>query len=420
MQLFKENISVKNNIDFDKIKVSYWGIKFTKKQFIKFYIGTIIFTVIFLILSYIYKNEFLLFPIITNEFWTRIIEKSFIYVCGFSFTHYYFLVCKYFWEGTLFYCLVEGQFFYNRYTQKQLSYIQEQQSYIVHQKEIIEEHQKEIIDSINYAQRIQYALLAHDNLLSKHLRSQIPLPFGEGQGGADYFVLFKPKDIVSGDFYWAVEKDNRFYLAVCDSTGHGVPGAFMCLLNISFLNEAINEKGITAPNEIFNHARKRLTESMQGRQDGMDGILICLSLTLSEGKGNSEGQAHSTSQLPPFRGGQVGLSYAAAHNAPVLIQDGKLIELPYDKMPVGKDDKTKPFALHSINLHKKEHTPDPSEIEGKLGVANTISSPSGGQVGLLHYTSTQTVTLTSLADQKEKSLNTNNYKSYFCPFRISQ
>jgi serine phosphatase RsbU (regulator of sigma subunit) len=64
----------------------------------------------------------------------------------------------------------------------------------------------------------------------------------------EHFVLFKPKDIVSGDFYWATQKEDKFYLAVCDSTGHGVPGAFMSLLNISFLNEAINEKNILEPN----------------------------------------------------------------------------------------------------------------------------------------------------------------------------
>lgn len=98
---------------------------------------------------------------------------------------------------------------------------------ISHQKEIIEEKQKEIVDSINYA-KIQYALLAHDNLLSKNL--------------PEHFVLFKPKDIVSGDFYWATEHHGKFYLAVCDSTGHGVPGAFMSLLNIGFLSEAIKEK----------------------------------------------------------------------------------------------------------------------------------------------------------------------------------
>ena len=71
---------------------------------------------------------------------------------------------------------------------------------------MIESKQKEIVDSINYAKRIQYALLANDKLLNENLKS--------------HFILFKPKDIVSGDFYWATEHEGNFYLAVCDSTGH--------------------------------------------------------------------------------------------------------------------------------------------------------------------------------------------------------
>ncbi len=106
--------------------------------------------------------------------------------------------------------------------------VKERTAEVTQQKHIVEEKQKEIVDSINYAKRIQYTLLAHDNFLKKYLN--------------DYFVLFHPKDIVSGDFYWATKTATKFYLAVCDSTGHGVPGAFMSLLNISFLNEAITEK----------------------------------------------------------------------------------------------------------------------------------------------------------------------------------
>ncbi|MFO0434937.1 MAG: two-component regulator propeller domain-containing protein, partial [Sphingobacteriaceae bacterium] len=119
---------------------------------------------------------------------------------------------------------------------------------IEEKKALIEEKQKEIVDSINYAKRIQYALLAHEDLLKENLPS--------------YFIYFNPKDIVSGDFYWATKKDDRFYIAVCDSTGHGVPGAFMSLLSIGFLTEAINEKGIEKPNEIFDFVRDRLITNL--------------------------------------------------------------------------------------------------------------------------------------------------------------
>ncbi|MFI5204425.1 MAG: PP2C family protein-serine/threonine phosphatase, partial [Flavobacteriales bacterium] len=126
--------------------------------------------------------------------------------------------------------------------------------------------------------------------------------------------------------------EKSFYLAVCDSTGHGVPGAFMSLLNISFLNEAINEKGIEAPNEVFNHVRKRLIENVshEGAQDGMDATLIKFQAL------NSKFQ----------------IEYAAAHHSPVVIRNGKCIDLPFDKMPIGKGESTANFKLYTFELEK--------------------------------------------------------------------
>lgn len=182
------------------------------------------------------------------------------------------------------------------------------------QKNIIEQQRNEMIDSINYAKRIQFALLAHTDLLKENL--------------PQHFVFFKPKDIVSGDFYWATRTENFFYLAVCDSTGHGVPGAFMSLLNISFLNEAINEKNISAPNEVLDHVRRRLLENMDGGHDGMDAVLI---------------------KMPIAQPVKI-IEYAAANNAPILIRDNKIIELPKDKMPVGKGESNASFKLQTIEL----------------------------------------------------------------------
>ncbi|MBS1653193.1 MAG: hypothetical protein JSU07_14400, partial [Bacteroidetes bacterium] len=127
---------------------------------------------------------------------------------------------------------------------------------------VIEEHQKEILDSIHYAKRIQTALLANKEFVNTNIKNN--------------FIYFQPKDIVSGDFYWATQQNDYFYLACCDSTGHGVPGAFMSLLNIGFLSEAIKEKSISKPNEIFNYVRQRLIDSIsaEGQKDGFDGILI--------------------------------------------------------------------------------------------------------------------------------------------------
>ena len=179
---------------------------------------------------------------------------------------------------------------------------------------LISEKNKEITDSINYAKRIQFTLLANDDLLKRNLN--------------EYFVMFNPKDIVSGDFYWATEHNGKFYLAVCDCTGHGVPGAFMSLLNIGFLSEAINEKNIDKPNEVLNFVRKRLIESIgDNGQDGMDAILICI-----DKKTNI-------------------VNYAAANNEPVLVNSGEIKYLPNDKMPVGKGEKTDSFSLHQIDFN---------------------------------------------------------------------
>jgi serine phosphatase RsbU (regulator of sigma subunit) len=200
-----------------------------------------------------------------------------------------------------------------------------QNKIITEQKHIVEEKQKEILDSIHYAKLIQHALLASDSILNDNLNIEEP---------GNYFVLFKPKDIVSGDFYWATKKEinDSFYLAVADSTGHGVPGAFMSLLNISFLNEAINEKNILAPNQVFNHVRKRLIENMEDRQDGMDSILV---------------------RMKKHNGGME-IEYAAANNAPLVIKHSTkdAIKLPVDKMPVGNGSKTDEFKSHSVTLQK--------------------------------------------------------------------
>ncbi|MES2761215.1 MAG: SpoIIE family protein phosphatase [Bacteroidota bacterium] len=200
--------------------------------------------------------------------------------------------------------------------QKDNVLLSESKKEIEHQKEMVDEKQKEIVDSINYALQIQKTLIANHDFVNQ----TIP----------DSFVFFQPKDIVSGDFYWATKKDKRFYLAVCDSTGHGVPGAFMSLLNINYLNEAIKEKNILKPNEVFDHVRKRLIEtiSQNGRQDGMDGVLICI------------------------EDGSNVISYAAANNAPVLISGDRLSELKCDKMPVGIGEKTESFTEFSFEVKK--------------------------------------------------------------------
>jgi serine phosphatase RsbU (regulator of sigma subunit) len=205
----------------------------------------------------------------------------------------------------------------NRYRIKQNSYVKlnEYKNQLVLQKEKIEQTQKEIIDSINYAKRIQSSVLTPKEFIDSYIRSS--------------FILFKPKDIVSGDFYWSTQKDNYFYLAVCDSTGHGVPGAFISLLNVAFLSEAINEKNISEPNLVFNYVRERLKGSVskEGQSDGFDGVLLRMNCSTKE------------------------IVYSAANSSPVLICNNKLIELPKDKMPVGQYEQMSSFNLFEIENH---------------------------------------------------------------------
>jgi serine phosphatase RsbU (regulator of sigma subunit) len=192
---------------------------------------------------------------------------------------------------------------------------------IQRQKHLVEEKNREITDSINYAERIQRSFLATKDQLDASLK--------------DYFVLFKPKDVVSGDFYWAGKLHNgNFALVTADSTGHGVPGAIMSILNISSLEKAIG-LGISEPSEILNHTRKMIIErlkkdgSAEGGKDGMDCSLLC------------------------FTPDNQKVIYAAANNAVWIIRQGSLIELPADKMPVGRHDKdTVSFAQHDVAIQK--------------------------------------------------------------------
>ncbi len=191
--------------------------------------------------------------------------------------------------------------------------IKNQKQIIEIQKNKVDEKQKEILDSINYAKRIQSTILDNQIVMKDFF--------------SDHFIYFKPKDIVSGDFYWAHRKSNFYYLAVCDSTGHGVPGAFMSLLNIGFLNEAINDNGIEKPNEIFDYVRNRLIQSVskEEQKDGFDGILICIDVISRE------------------------ITYAAANNKPILISNNEIIVQNVDKMPVGKGERTESFELYHLN-----------------------------------------------------------------------
>jgi serine phosphatase RsbU (regulator of sigma subunit)/TPR repeat protein len=186
---------------------------------------------------------------------------------------------------------------------------------ISHKNHLIEEKQKEIIDSINYAYRIQKAMLTSDEYIQSYL-------------GDNYFIFFQPKDIVSGDFYWAVNHGGYFFIATSDCTGHGVPGAFMSLLNISFLNEIVIERNVLATNEVFFEQRQQIVKALNSN-DGMDSVLTRYDFANYK------------------------LSFTAANNPLWLIRNDEVISYKPDKMPVGNYiDNEKAFSVTEVDLEK--------------------------------------------------------------------
>ncbi|MDO9186307.1 MAG: tetratricopeptide repeat protein [Bacteroidia bacterium] len=239
-----------------------------------------------------------------------------------------------------------------RITRKQKRIIELQKNEVSHQKEMVLEKNKEITDSINYAQRIQRALLASDKMLDAYLFkgnsglvSESKKLLRDIHHDRDYFIFFQPKDIVSGDFYWAAPLANgNFALVTADSTGHGVPGAIMSMLNISCLNEAVKGQQLTEPNEILNYTRSKIIEhlsndgSAEGGKDGMDCSLISFDFNINSSIGEAPGGK---------------LTFSAANNPIWIVRKKQIIELEPDKMPVGKHTQDSiPFTQHTIELEK--------------------------------------------------------------------
>jgi len=207
----------------------------------------------------------------------------------------------------------------NRTITEQKNEIEKQRDLAETQRDQIAYQKKHITDSIMYAKRIQTALLPSLELFS---------------GDIDHFVLYKPLDIVSGDFYWVARKGNKQIVIAADCTGHGVPGAFMSMLGVTMLNEIINGKGIEKPDEILNMLRKEIIESLKQSidedrvKDGMDMTVSLIDFDKRK------------------------LYFAGANNPLLLIRDGKVEAYKGDKMPVAIHYRMNPFELHEIDLKK--------------------------------------------------------------------
>lgn len=224
----------------------------------------------------------------------------------------------------------------NSNKQKQL--IELQKFEVEQQKIIVDNKNKEITDSIVYARRIQQAILPPKEVLSKNLENG--------------FILYKPKDVVSGDFYWMESSNTNgaleraIFLAAADCTGHGVPGAMVSVVCNNALNRAVREFKLTNPAEILDKVRSLVIETFEKSEeevnDGMDIALCSLTFQIPSSELN-ESETVAT------------LQYAGANNALYMVKTNdkeKLVEIKPNKQPIGKVDNPEPFTQHTIKLQK--------------------------------------------------------------------
>ncbi len=222
--------------------------------------------------------------------------------------------------------------------------VEERTLEIVKQKDEIMEIHRELKDSINYAERIQLAVLPSKELIDNALE--------------DHFILFKPKDVVSGDYYWAHRIKDTLIITVADCTGHGVPGAFMSMLGMSFLNQIVNDNSVLSAADILNELRKKVIfalkqKGISGEQkDGMDMSICVIDLKtniLQWSGANNPLYIVSKSEL------EIETSHTSVkifEDKEIEIKGKKLYELKPDKMPVAHYLLMNDFQNNIINLSK--------------------------------------------------------------------
>jgi serine phosphatase RsbU (regulator of sigma subunit) len=187
------------------------------------------------------------------------------------------------------------------------------------QKFELEMKEKNITDSLIYAQRIQEALLPSEMYFRKHFN--------------DAFIFFKPKNIVSGDFYWIGEKEEKVFVVAADCTGHGVPGALMSIIGLEIIEKTINEDNIETPSRILAVMNKALEKTFSREKnigtiirDGMD-IALCV---IDKKKKK--------------------MVYAGAFLPLYQIHEDNLVEIPADKIIIGMNPDGIPYTDHEIDL----------------------------------------------------------------------
>ncbi|MGC9344520.1 MAG: PP2C family protein-serine/threonine phosphatase [Bacteroidales bacterium] len=198
---------------------------------------------------------------------------------------------------------------------------------ISRQKELLSRRNKNIEDSMKYAQRIQTSMLSNPGVFKKHLPKS--------------FILHKPKEIVSGDFYWISEVDNKVFVAAVDCSGHGIPGAFMSIIGFELFRKIINLQGVRDPGKILDTLNQNFQEIFGSGddialRDGMD-LAFCV-----------------------INKAEMQMDFAGAFNPVYIVRDDKLMEIKGDRLSVGADNDPldiKPpqkFTSHKIKLYKND------------------------------------------------------------------
>ena len=208
-----------------------------------------------------------------------------------------------------------------RQSQKQKEIINKQKNKVEEQRNVLDLKNKEIMDSINYAKRLQDAILPSKIYFQENFE--------------DHFIFYKPKDVVSGDFYWLERVGDSLFIAAADCTGHGVPGAMVSVVCSNALTKTVVEEGIHKPAEILNRTREIVIEHFgkggSGIYDGMDIALIKVDFTKK-----SENRKRVT--------------FAGANNPFWLVRNGELTEIKADKQPIGNYSELKSFNQHVIEV----------------------------------------------------------------------
>jgi serine phosphatase RsbU (regulator of sigma subunit) len=223
-------------------------------------------------------------------------------------------------------------FYYNRRTRKLFSLIKKQKAEVEVQKEIIEAKNKEVTDSITYARYIQGSMLPSEKSMNALFKEN--------------FVLYKPKDIVAGDFYWTESIDNKTFLLVGDCTGHGVPGAMVSIVACNAINRAVKEFRLTDPALIFDKVNELMQETFSKSdyevKDGMDAALCVIDYNSMK--------LHIAAAYNP-----VWIVSPPAIKTDLWEESWSLSQITADKQPIGKfEEEVVPFQLKTIGIQKGE------------------------------------------------------------------